>query len=166
MTSPGVTKDPLRFQAGHIFSGRELDVKVNMLIAPESALDGPCYICDINLADTEHTVGLLSVRMAYYQDFIKYFGNIGYSINKAHRGHRYAAKAIEIAAIPLLRAHHVDPIIITCNPDNQASRRTCEIIGARLIEIVDIPETIKYFDPREKQKCRYGVRLTDLGIRD
>ena len=31
-------------------------------------------------------------------------------------------------------------MIITCQPDNIASARTCEIAGGRFLEIVDIPE--------------------------
>ena len=48
-------------------------------------------------------------------------------------------------------------MIITCNPDNYASRRICENIGARLIE--DIPETSDAYTLNETQKCRYEWTL-------
>jgi len=44
------------------------------------------------------------------------------------------------AALALARSHDLNPLWITCNPDNIASRRTCELAGATLVEIVDLPE--------------------------
>jgi len=48
---------------------------------------------------------------------------------------------------------------ITCNPDNAASRRTCELAGAVLVEIVDLPEDIDMYQEGERQKCRYRLEL-------
>ena len=31
-------------------------------------------------------------------------------------------------------------LIITCNPDNLPSRRTCERLGGELLEIAELPE--------------------------
>ena len=47
-------------------------------------------------------------------------------------------------------------IIITCTPDNAASRRTCELAGAVLVEIVDVPDIYQNGEPR---KCRYRIEL-------
>jgi predicted acetyltransferase len=37
--------------------------------------------------------------------------------------------------------YSINRMIITRNPNNYASRRTCEMIGEQLIETIDIPET-------------------------
>ena len=39
----------------------------------------------------------------------------------------------------MARRHGLATVWITCNPDNRASRRTCELTGAQLVEIVDLP---------------------------
>ncbi len=48
---------------------------------------------------------------------------------------------------------------ITCNPDNIASMRTCEILGAELVETVDVPEGITAYRKGERQKLRYKLEL-------
>jgi tagatose 1,6-diphosphate aldolase len=48
---------------------------------------------------------------------------------------------------------------ITCNPENVASRRTCELVGGELVDIVELPPDIDMYKEGERQKCRYRVRL-------
>jgi tagatose 1,6-diphosphate aldolase len=59
--------------------------------------------------------------------------------------------------LPLARSHGLMTIWITCNPDNFASRRTCELAGATLVEIVDLPEDNDMYQRGERQKCRYRL---------
>ena len=40
----------------------------------------------------------------------------------------------------LARKHKLGYVIITCDPDNYASRKTCEYAGGRLLEIAELPE--------------------------
>jgi tagatose 1,6-diphosphate aldolase len=49
----------------------------------------------------------------------------------------------------------MDVVWITCNPDNWASRRTCERLGCQLVDIVELPEHIDMYQDGERQKCRY-----------
>ena len=49
---------------------------------------------------------------------------------------------------------------VTCNPDNIASRRTCELAGGVLVEIVDLPEDIDMYQEGERRKCRYRFGMT------
>jgi tagatose 1,6-diphosphate aldolase len=48
---------------------------------------------------------------------------------------------------------------ITCNPENVASRRTCEFAGAEFVEIVDLPTNIDMYLEGERQKCRYRLAV-------
>ena len=48
---------------------------------------------------------------------------------------------------------------ITCNPDNLASRRTCERLGAKLVETVPIPKTHTFYQRGERAKCRFLLEL-------
>jgi hypothetical protein len=50
---------------------------------------------------------------------------------------------------------------ITCNLDNIASRKTCELAGARLVEIVDLSEDTDMYRKGERQKCRYRIDVQE-----
>ena len=88
-----------------------------------------------------------------------YGGNIGYRIHEAYRGHHYAGKAC-LLLFDLAKKHHMDHLIITCNPDNYASRRTCEYVGCHLIETVELPEDNNMrLEDGETEKCIYRIDL-------
>ena len=65
-------------------------------------------------------------------------GNIGYTISEKFRGHRYAVKACRLL-FELAKKHNLGYVMITCNPQNHASRKTCEILGGELLEIAKLP---------------------------
>ena len=48
---------------------------------------------------------------------------------------------------------------ITCNPDNFASRCTCERLGCKLVEIVRVPPGHTLYQRGEFEKCRYRLDL-------
>ena len=66
-------------------------------------------------------------------------GNIGYGIDEAYRGNRYAAKACKLL-FQQAKKHSMEYLIITCVPANVPSARTCELAGGTFIEVADIPE--------------------------
>jgi tagatose 1,6-diphosphate aldolase len=59
--------------------------------------------------------------------------------------------------LPLIRRHGLTPLWITCNPDNFASRSTCERLGASLVEIVAVPQSEALHARGEHFKCRYRL---------
>ena len=87
-----------------------------------------------------------------------YGGNIGYRVEEPYRGNHYAGKACRLL-FGLAKRHGLDYLIITCNPDNYPSRKTCEYAGGRLLEIVDLPEDNDMRLDGETQKCIYEFRL-------
>ena len=88
-----------------------------------------------------------------------YGGNIGYSIKEEYRGHHYAGKAC-ILLFELARKHGMDHIIITCDPDNHASRKTCEYAGCELVEIAELPEDNDMrLSSGKTEKCIYRIYL-------
>ena len=118
----------------------------------------PAYRFDMILVGSGTEVGHIDLRVGDTQRIAAYAGHIGYGVDPAHRGHRYAARACRLL-LGLARRHGMQTLWITCNPDNAASRRTCEILGARLVEIVDLPEDSDMFQRGERQKCRYRLDL-------
>jgi predicted acetyltransferase len=100
------------------------------------------------------TIGNIQLRLGYTTDIVRYGGHLGYGIDPPWRGHHYAARACSLLA-PLAVKHGMDVLWITCNPDNWPSRRTCERIGATLVEIVELPPDNDQYQRGERQKCRY-----------
>jgi predicted acetyltransferase len=116
----------------------------------------PMYRFDITVDGGR--VGGIDFRLGASDFIVRFAGQIGYGIEQRHRGHRYAARAVRLLA-PLARAHGLVPLWITCNPDNLASRRTCELAGAQLVEIVDLPPDCDMYAKGDRQKCRYRLAL-------
>ncbi len=102
--------------------------------------------------------GTLSLRLADTEQINLYAGHIGYGVFQPARGYHYAERAVRLI-IPLAKAHGMDHLIITCNPDNLPSRRTCERLGAQLLGTIDIPESNTLYARGERQKCRYRLTL-------
>ncbi|AIE84911.1 GNAT family N-acetyltransferase [Fimbriimonas ginsengisoli] len=118
----------------------------------------PAYHFDMVLSLTETKVGNIDLRIGDLPGLVLYGGHIGYTVDRGHRGHRYAARAVRLL-LELARRHGMTTLWITCNPDNMASRRTCELAGGEFVEIVDLPTDNDMYLEGEKQKCRYRFRL-------
>ena len=83
-------------------------------------------------------VGACDLKIGYTES-LYYSGHIGYEVDEACRGHRYAAKAC-LLLFELARKHGMEFLYITCRPDNLPSRKTCEALGGELLEIAELPE--------------------------
>src|SRR5258708_2445153 len=118
----------------------------------------PAYKFKMTLVGQDVFIGHIDLRIGNTNHIVMYGGHIGYGTEPAHRGHRYAARACKLL-VPLARSHGLDTIWITCNPENIASRRTCEILGCKLVEIVDLPANTDMYRDGERQKCRYRLDL-------
>ena len=101
--------------------------------------------------------GACDLRIGH-NDNTYYGGNIGYSIDKQYRGHHYAGKAC-LLLFELAKLHGFKYLIITCDPDNHASRKTCEYAGGELLEIAQLPENNDMRKNGETEKCIYRFVL-------
>ncbi len=116
----------------------------------------PTYRFDMRLRGVACAVGSISLRVANTDHIVNYLGHIGYHVEPAYRGRHLAARSCRLL-LPLARQHGLNPLWITCNPDNWASRRTCELAGAYLVEIVDVPPNNPIHIGGEPRKCRYRL---------
>jgi predicted acetyltransferase len=89
--------------------------------------------------ETTEKMGDIDLRIGYNQS-IRYGGNIGYGVEEKFRGNHFASRSITLL-LPFARKHGLTEITITCDPKNIASRKTCELSGGKLIEIVDLPKS-------------------------
>ncbi len=100
--------------------------------------------------------GGIGLRVGDNPELRLYSGHIGYNVYPAARGNHFAERAVRLI-MPLAVRHRLKPVWITCNPDNTPSRRTCERLGAELVEVVDIPPDHPFIARGETQKCRYRL---------
>ena len=103
-------------------------------------------------------VGEVRVRLGDSDDLKRHFGQIGYAVYPAFRGRGHASSACRLALQVMRDLGYVEAWI-TCNPENRASHRVCEKVGAQLVETIDIPVNHVMYEHGILQKCRYRVML-------
>lgn len=136
---------------------RELELQLIRLIPPDPARERlPVY--DFQIMVRGCPAGNINLRAGNTHAICTYAGHIGYGVFPAFRGHRYAGRACRLL-FPLARAHGLATLWITANPDNAASRRTCERLGARLVETIALPEDTELYRIGEREKCRYRLTI-------
>lgn len=102
-------------------------------------------------------MGGCDLRIGHNEN-LYYGGNIGYHIFPPYRGHHYAAGACRLL-FGLAKRYGMEYVIITCNPDNLPSRRTCEALGGILEDIVDLPPDNDMYLRGERRKCIFRFPL-------
>ena len=113
------------------------------LVLKERELANPehFYVPQYHFWITRHEsldkVGAIRLRVGTAEQLF-FPGHIGYDVDPAHRGSHIAEKACRILA-PLVLAHGLSTAILTCRPDNNASRRTIERLGGKLLGQFEVP---------------------------
>lgn len=117
----------------------------------------PAYYFGIHRYTDDMKVGYCDLRVGHNEN-TKFGGNIGYAIDEEFRGHHYAGKA-GLLLMDFAKEHEMTYLIITCHPENMASRKTCEFMGAKLLEIVDVPQWHEMYLDGRIYTCRYEIKL-------
>jgi predicted acetyltransferase len=97
------------------------------------------------IVDESGFVGYLALRHALTPFLLDEGGHIGFSVRPSRRREGHASRALA-QALPVASARGLDRVLITCEQDNEASRRTIERNGGA------------YEDTR-KGKRRYWIDL-------
>jgi len=113
----------------------------------------PYYHFSIRL-DRGQPVGHLNFRVGNNEHIRICAGHLGFRILDDHRGHGYAYQACRAVA-PFVK-QLTSSVILTCDPDNLPSIRTIEKLGARFIELAEIPPA----DPGYAHGARFKRRYT------
>lgn len=116
----------------------------------------PAYKFDICLPDGT-AIGACDLRIGHTMGLF-FGGNIGYGIDEPHRGHRYAARACRLL-FTLAARHHMGFVYITCDPDNAASSRTCQLAGCEYLCTVPIPEDCDMYREGKRHVMVYRACL-------
>ena len=101
--------------------------------------------------------GTIGLRVGDNERLVRHAGQGGFAVEPPFRGQRLAERATRLL-LPLARAHGLDPLWITCDPDNAASVRTLERLGAVFVERVELPPDHDRYAAGERHKLRYRLR--------
>jgi len=79
---------------------------------------------------------------------------MNYEVNEEFRGHSFASRSCKLL-FPLAKKHGLSKLLITCDPDNIASKKTCAAIGGILIDTIYVE-----IEPgRFRDTCRYEIPI-------
>lgn len=91
----------------------------------------------IAVDENDEVVGIIDYRRELSPFLLKYGGNIGYSIRPSKRGCGYA-KTMLSKLLSILRENNIPKVLLTCDKNNEASKRTIIANGGILEnEIID-----------------------------
>lgn len=122
------------------------------VVVPIDRRQAPYYHFRI-LAGTRD-VGHINLRLGESEHLLRVVGHLGYGIRKRYRGKRYALLACRALA-PFARTIAPE-VIITCDPENHASRRTLErLVEGQRGERVYVPRS----DPHYRRGARMKLRF-------
>lgn len=113
----------------------------------------PAYCFQIRRCQDDALVGSCVLRVGQ-NAAVQYSGHVGYAIAPDYRGHRYAAKAVALL-LPLGFRCGLREIIITCRPNNSASRQTCLLAGGTFLGTSSVPDWHEMYHTGCKEVCRY-----------
>jgi predicted acetyltransferase len=145
------------FKKYPLFTDGEIDVVVEheYPAKKEKGLQWtPTYYFKVMIHEQDEKIGRISLTIGYTDFLVLYNGQMGFSIKNEFQGHHYAAKACMLVKQVAID-HHMDTIWIGTDPGNFPSRRTCEIIGCSLVEVIDVPPDSFLYKEGHHQTCRY-----------
>lgn len=86
--------------------------------------------------ESGEVLGFLAVRHRLTPFLLEVGGHIGYSVRPSARRRGVAAAALA-QGLEIAAALGIDPVLLTCDSDNTASRRTIEGAGGELEDVRD-----------------------------
>jgi FMN phosphatase YigB (HAD superfamily) len=154
----GAPRTPFRFRT----PGRLIDGDLELVLVARQPADTvwrhlPAYEFEMRRTGTATRLGAIRLRIGPARR-LRYPGHIGYEVDEQFRGHRYAARSCRLL-LPLARAHGLRAVWLTVDPRNIPSQRTCEILGARYVETVRIPEGHEMYRQGARYRRRYRLDL-------
>jgi len=147
--------------------GRLVDRELELVVMRTAAADPEkrhCPMYEFAMIHTHRRTMMVKIRLRIASArALRYPGHIGYDVAPKYRGHRYAARSCQLL-LPLARSHGLKAVWLTVNPENTASRKTCQLLGARYIETVRIPRDHELYHVCKRYCRRYRLSLRKLPV--
>ena len=122
-----------KFIEPNLATDADLELRVRQLCPYNPQLKFvPEYKFNMIHIPSGNVMGEICIRVGLTQKMKEYGGHIGYHVLEPFRGQHYAARSIKLL-IPLLKRLGINPVVITCSPENLASAKTIEASGAKLV---------------------------------
>ena len=112
---------------------------------------GQSWIFDMIECETHRIVGRCDLRKGETPT-LDLAGHIGYTVYVPYRGHHYAARACMLLFNYAVYVG-MTKLLITCNSDNAASYRTCELAGCHFIKTQVVPVTHELYAQGDRVKA-------------
>ena len=144
-----------------IYQGEVVDLKYRFEVDERTAYDGiPTIYFGIYLHDTFTRIGDIDLRLKM-NDYMYYYGHVGYNISPKYRGHNYSYYACKVLFELAKNKYNLDELYLTCNPDNIASYKILEKLNCLYVETVNIPTNHELYKKGDRNKCvfRYKIKL-------
>ena len=143
------------------FSDGIIDLIPIQAAPPERELGfGHEQIWRITLHNERREIGQISYRDGESR-YIYYYGHIGYHIDEPYRGNHFAYAACKLIENEIRRSGKTS-VVITCDPDNAPSRKTCLRLGCLFERVAEVPEYIYRKYEINRTKCRYIWHVVPL----
>ena len=113
----------------------------------------------ITLHNSRREIGQISYRDGESRP-VYYYGHIGYHVDPPYRGNHYASRACMLIRNEI-RMSGKSSAVITCDPENDASRKVCQQLGCLLEGTVSVPDDLQRRFELNSQKCRYIWRVPE-----
>ena len=113
---------------------------------------------DFEIRKNGERAGRITLRVGFTEG-LYYGGQLGFEVEEKFQGRHYAARACGLLRLLALR-HGYRRVLITNSPQNAASRRTCELIGARLVRIAVLPVWTDHYAAGERRVCIWEWDVT------
>jgi predicted acetyltransferase len=136
------------------------DLRLELVrFAPHTIHVVPTYHFRMVHAATRTELGQINLRLGSSRHIEFHAGHVGYFVHSPYHGNGYATRSLRLL-FGLARAHGLDPLWITCDPANTASQRTLNLVGARFVEIVDLPPDCVIYRDGKRRKMRFVLPLS------
>jgi tagatose 1,6-diphosphate aldolase len=155
-TDRGAGRKRFRFrQPGRLVDGDLELVLVERIPADPVTKYSPVYHFEMRRVGGTRALGGIRLRIDATSS-LRYPGHIGYEVRERSRGRHLAARSCRLL-YPLVHAHGLNWLWITCDPTNVASARSCELAGGKFIDVLVIPKVHPMYDSGFRRIRRYRV---------
>ncbi|MGA8441650.1 MAG: GNAT family N-acetyltransferase [Candidatus Sulfotelmatobacter sp.] len=130
-------------------------------VAPHPVHKVSTYFFRMLLTPSGSEAGRINLRVGSIPHIELYAGHVGFAVHPVCRGNRYASRSLRLL-LPLARELRLDPLWITCDPENLRSRRSCELAKAKFVATVSVPQNCIIHQTGHPQKCRYIMDIAGI----
>jgi len=136
-----------------VLASGEVTLRLSRVVPGEVSRGFVPYFHFRIIAADGSAVGHINFRVGNTEHIRLCAGHIGFEIAEPFRGRGLALQACHALA-PFVRLIY-EVITITCDPDNFASRRTIELLGAQFIDEIAVPVNDPHYQRGSRIKRRY-----------